>query len=465
MVGLDRTDFGWTDGGRGRSCGHRADRNFGRSGRVVDGALGHGLPLGLTGDEIGYRSLRTEFIFGGVDGAAGSRPIVGIGFLELRHPGIDEGGLGQGGTGQAGIEGRGRNGLVGLGRTDFGWSDVGCPRSRGRRAHCYLGGGGLVIDGVLGDVLTRRLGGLHFWHRCTWCEQVFGRIGWGIGSLCLVRVGLFELGLVGIDKVRFRQVAECLGDECGPGSGGFRGGRGIGGGKDLCDRDPGVAADRFGGINPGGFGGCWERTIGDCSRLGLRHLRTRALRAEEVFRGIRRSLLRLLRSFLQLGRFGSWEGCFGQLVENVGFPHLCCSGQLVRGGHGRGCHEFHGLPGDAGFDRPGLAVLLWFELGKVERAFHFPCGEGRFRIGDLRLLRHALHGQLFLGERIDADLDFRGRRDGIGFQFDRDEPNHHQQEDEQVNRDGRGEALVEQAGDVTPVFEQVDQGDQCGHRE
>ena len=54
---------------------------------------------------------------------------------------------------------------------------------------------------------------------------------------------------------------------------------------------------------------------------------------------------------------------------------------------------------------------------------------------------------------VDADLDLRGGRLGVGVQFDRNEPDHHQEQGDQVNRERAGEALVEQAGDVVPVFE------------
>ena len=81
------------------------------------------------------------------------------------------------------------------------------------------------------------------------------------------------------------------------------------------------------------------------------------------------------------------------------------------------------------------------------------------RLRDLGFFRNALKGEFLLAEGIDTDEDV-GRRIALLLDFLGDHEESEEDEQKEVGSRRPGQALVEEAGDVTPALKEIDEGDE-----
>ena len=149
-----------------------------------------------------------------------------------------------------------------------------------------------------------------------------------------------------------------------------------------------------------------------------------------------------------LGEFAEKGGGFGRFRD------------IFSGIGGRGLDlDFHGLLLELGVDGNGLGVLLWFELRDIEVRSGLFRLVGKVRLRDLGFFRNALKSEFLFAEGIDTDEDV-GRRIALLLDFLGDHEESEEDEQKEVGSRRPGQALVEEAGDVTPALKEIDEGDE-----
>ncbi len=381
---------------------------------------------------------------------------IGIALIESGRAGIEQGGGWQVLHLARGDGGLGELTLIG-GFTDRG---SGALRNGGRRdaTICDFAGLSLTLCCGVTDRFALRLGGGGSRDRVVRSEGFVGGVDW-FG--CGVGFAFIQIHLLGFEGRAFGEFGEEFRFK-GLGCIRLISFRLVGlGGSDFNERTLGrIIGNRFGGLHFGNFGWSFHRGVGHCSGLAALGGREGLVRFELGILGIGslRSVSKF--AFVEDRLIGFREHGFREFAQERG--RLDRLG-VVLFDRVRVCGldlHLHRFLLKLRIDVHRLGLFLGLELRNLKISGGLLGREGEIRLGHFGFLGNALEGQFLLGEGIQADLDFGGGKLRLFLEFLGNHQGCHADQHEQVDNRGSSEALVEEAGNVLPAFEQVDQSDE-----